>query len=58
MCPTKFWFIWPSSLKGEEFLEINQSDTRIACKHTPFLAHLAITWHPASVNFSHFNLLL
>jgi len=23
-----------------------------------FLAHIAITWRPSSVNFSHFNLLL
>jgi hypothetical protein len=23
----------------------------------PFLAHLAMAWHPSSVNFSHFNLL-
>jgi hypothetical protein len=31
MLPTKFRFIWPSSLRGEDFLEINQSETRIAC---------------------------
>jgi hypothetical protein len=24
-------FIWPSSFRGEDFLEINQSETRIAC---------------------------
>jgi hypothetical protein len=23
--------IWPSSFRGEDFLEINQSETRIAC---------------------------
>jgi hypothetical protein len=27
----KFRFIWPSGLRGEDFLEINQSETRIAC---------------------------
>ena len=27
----KFRFIWPSSFIGEDFLEINQSETRIAC---------------------------
>jgi hypothetical protein len=31
MLPTKFRFIWTSSFRGEEFLEINQSETRIAC---------------------------
>jgi hypothetical protein len=31
MLPTKFWFIWPSGFRGEDFLEINQSETRIAC---------------------------
>ena len=30
LAPTKFQFIWPSSFRGEEFLEINQSETRIA----------------------------
>jgi hypothetical protein len=31
MLPTKFWFIWPSGFRGEDFLEIDQSETRIAC---------------------------
>jgi hypothetical protein len=31
MFPTKFGFIWPSGFKGEDFLEIDQSETRIAC---------------------------
>jgi hypothetical protein len=31
MLPTKFWFILPSGFRGEDFLEINQSETRIAC---------------------------
>jgi hypothetical protein len=29
--PTKLPFIWPSGFRGEDFLEINQSETRIAC---------------------------
>jgi hypothetical protein len=28
MLPTKFQFIWESGFRGEEFLEINQSETR------------------------------
>ena len=31
MPPTKFWFIWQSGFRGEDFLEINQSEIRIAC---------------------------
>jgi hypothetical protein len=31
MLPTKFRFIWQSGFRGEDFLEINQSDTRIVC---------------------------
>jgi hypothetical protein len=30
MLPTKFQFIWESGFR-EDFLEINQSDTRMAC---------------------------
>jgi hypothetical protein len=30
MLPTKFQFIWPSGYRGEDSLEINQSETRIA----------------------------
>ena len=37
MLPTKFRFIWPSSFRGEDFLEINQSETRIACGGQFFL---------------------
>jgi hypothetical protein len=29
--PSKFQFIWESGFRGEDFLEINQSKTRIAC---------------------------
>jgi hypothetical protein len=32
MLPTKFRFIWPSGFRGDDFLEINQSETRIAGK--------------------------
>jgi hypothetical protein len=31
MLHTKVRFIWPSGFRGEDFLEINQSETRIAC---------------------------
>jgi hypothetical protein len=31
MLPTKFQFIWESRFRGEDFLEINQSETRMAC---------------------------
>jgi hypothetical protein len=31
MLPTKFQFIWESGVRGEYFLEINQSKTRMAC---------------------------
>jgi hypothetical protein len=31
MLPTKIPFIWPSGYRGEDSLEINQSETRIAC---------------------------
>jgi hypothetical protein len=30
MLSTKFQFIWPSGYRGEDSLEINQSETRIA----------------------------
>jgi hypothetical protein len=29
MLHTKFCLIWPSGFRGEDFLEINQSETRI-----------------------------
>jgi hypothetical protein len=31
MLPTKFRFIWPIGFRGEDFLEIDQSETIIAC---------------------------
>jgi hypothetical protein len=33
MLPTMFWLIWPSGFREEDFLEINQSETRIASGH-------------------------
>jgi hypothetical protein len=30
MLPTKFWFIWPSGYRGEDFLEINQQELSVA----------------------------
>jgi hypothetical protein len=30
MLPTKFQFIWESDFRAEDFLEINQSKTRMA----------------------------
>jgi hypothetical protein len=37
MLPTKFWFIWLSSFKGEDFLEIDQSETTKHGHHRQFL---------------------
>jgi hypothetical protein len=31
MLSNKFQFIWESGYRGEEYLEMNQSETRIAC---------------------------
>jgi hypothetical protein len=31
MLSNKFPFIWESGFRGEDFLEINQSETRMAC---------------------------
>jgi hypothetical protein len=31
MLPTTFRFIWPRCFRREDFLEIDQSETRIAC---------------------------
>jgi hypothetical protein len=31
MLLTKFWFIWESGFREEDFVEIDQSETRIAC---------------------------
>jgi hypothetical protein len=30
MLPARLRFIWPSSFRGEDFLEIDQSETRIS----------------------------
>jgi hypothetical protein len=34
MLPTEFWFIWLSSFKEEDFLEIDQLETRIEVSDT------------------------
>jgi hypothetical protein len=31
MLPTNFWFIWPIGFRGEDYLEIDQSEIRISC---------------------------
>jgi hypothetical protein len=31
MLPTKGLFIWQNGIRGEDFLEIKQSETRIVC---------------------------
>jgi hypothetical protein len=31
MLPTKLRFIWSSGFRGKDFLEIDKSETRIAC---------------------------
>jgi hypothetical protein len=31
MLPSKFQFIWESGFRGKDFLEINQSETMMAC---------------------------
>jgi hypothetical protein len=31
MLPTKFRFNWASNFRGEDFLEIGQTERRIAC---------------------------
>jgi hypothetical protein len=41
MLPTKFQFIWESGFRGEDFLEINQSKTRMACGGHVCCHHLA-----------------
>jgi hypothetical protein len=30
MHPTKFWFIWQRGFRGEDFLEINQSEDLVS----------------------------
>jgi hypothetical protein len=55
MLPTKFRFIWPSGFRGEDFLEINQSETRIACggRSSLKIAHFVPihqqTWLPKAI---------
>jgi hypothetical protein len=37
MLPTKFRFIWSRGFRGEDFLEIDQSETRIDCAAAMFV---------------------
>jgi hypothetical protein len=49
MLPTKFQFIWLSSFKGEDFLKINQSETRNACRNL-----VGIIYGMFSMKIAHF----
>jgi hypothetical protein len=53
MLPTKFRFIWQSSFRGEDFLEINQSEIRIVCGSSINIAHFVPiryqTWPPQAI---------
>jgi hypothetical protein len=42
MLPTKFWFIWPGGFRGEDVLEINQSEKRMACGGHALTFHILI----------------
>jgi hypothetical protein len=64
MLPTKFRFIWPSSFR-EDFLEIDQSETRIACgdlfgmfsiKNDHFVPIRLQTWVPQAIFFSDWSI--
>jgi hypothetical protein len=45
MHPTKFRFIRQSDFRGEDFIEINQSETRIVCG-----SHVRLqTWLPQAI---------
>jgi hypothetical protein len=37
MLPTKVWFIWLSGFRGEDFSEIDQSETRISIVPVSFI---------------------
>jgi hypothetical protein len=50
MVPTGFRFIWPSGFRGDNFLEINQSETRIACGVSDWL----ISKKSFSLKIAHF----
>jgi hypothetical protein len=55
MLPTKFRFIWQSSFREEDFLEINQLETRIAFGGHVFnsdpLINVAATGHSYYLSF-------
>jgi len=42
MLPTKFWFIWLSSLRGEDFLEINQLETLLTGPPSAIDIHVCV----------------
>jgi len=44
MLPTKFRFIWQSGFRGEDFSEINQSETRMACDGHVFFLWIGTKW--------------
>jgi hypothetical protein len=45
MLPIKFWFIWSSGFRGEDILEINRSETRMACSVTGLFYTLQVGIH-------------
>jgi hypothetical protein len=50
MLSTTFRFIWPSCYRGEDFLEINQSDKRIPCGgHVCYRGHSIDTSYKVSL---------
>jgi hypothetical protein len=53
MLPTKYWFIWPSGYRREDFLEINQSETGIVCGASIKIAYFVLiryqTWPPQTI---------
>jgi hypothetical protein len=51
MLPTKFRFIWPNRFR-EYFLEINQSETRIACRGNLYRGHDIDASYQASVHLA------
>jgi hypothetical protein len=55
MLPTRFRFIWQSGFRGGDFLEINQSQTRIVCggqKIAHFVTIRYQTWLPQTIPVS------
>jgi hypothetical protein len=48
MFPIKFRFIWTSGFREEDFLEIDQSETGIAC------GHVGSIYGSSSIKIAHF----